>query len=414
VLAEQGVSALDNIDVSKLTEDTGNRGLDSPSKMVAINLANGNPIFREKLRLKLEQSGGLHYDLDTGGVFVKRGKGSESKRGSGRGSGNTGGEDDGGGMGADAESTPGQGSSERKKGKAKRVRHVADNEDSNDGEGSEEGRAGGGAESSLMKRRRKAELSIGVPAALPGQSDTGVMGPPEDTPGTKLMKYRSGMPLSSSNLHGMNLESPFSLEKHVGFESGYPISADTPTLAKLMNLIPPMSKSIGSDLKFDFDEVVQHFHSPRTQLEVAARWGGGSGQATNLDSTTSIGSIDSVFNFSIDGGGGGPLSKASLEAVDSMFKQQPHESNSNQFSARSHTPSHSLAEAADHGSSGGLFSSGGFSTTPGNNSKSALSARSSDGGFKNIGSGSQPPGSAQKLLVGLLAVFVFVFVFSFR
>lgn len=51
VLAEQGSSALETVDVTKLTEGMGTtndaiRGLDSPSKMVAINLANGNPLFR--------------------------------------------------------------------------------------------------------------------------------------------------------------------------------------------------------------------------------------------------------------------------------------------------------------------------------------------------------------------------------
>ena len=51
MLEEQGASALDNVDVNKLTEGLNNssdstKGLDSPSKMVAINLANGNPLFR--------------------------------------------------------------------------------------------------------------------------------------------------------------------------------------------------------------------------------------------------------------------------------------------------------------------------------------------------------------------------------
>lgn len=358
VLAEQGVSALDNIDVSKLTEDNGTRGLDSPSKMVAINLANGNPIFREKLRLKLEQSGGLHYDIDTGGVFVKRGK---SHDGSGRRRSGSMNDDDVG-------YTPSTGD-RRSKIKGKKVRHL--DEDSNDG--SEDGRRGG--ESSLMKRRRKTELSIGVP----GSTHTD-MGPPEDTPGTKIMKYRSGMPLSSGNLHGM-LESPLSLEKHVGFESGYPISADTPTLAKLMNLIPPMSKSIGSDLKFDFDEVVQHFHSPRTQLEVAARWGGVASSApTNLDSATSIGSIDSVFNFSMDG----PLSKASMEAVDSMYK---HARDSGISISGRNTPSMSDADA-----SGQIFSSH-VSSTPGQRSGRL------DSSHRGTEYGNLSSGSAQKLVM---------------
>lgn len=366
MLAEQGVSALDNVDVSKLTEDNGTRGLDSPSKMVAINLANGNPIFREKLRLKLEQSGGLHYDLDTSGVFVKRGKDGSSRK-----SGSSQADDDG-----DLMSTPG--TNDRRRMKSKKSRQFDD--ESNDG--SEDGRRGGG-ESSLMKRRRKAELSIGVPA-----SQLTDMGPPEDTPGTKIMKYRSGLPSSSGNLHCM-LESPLSLEKHVGFESGYPISADTPTLSKLMNLIPPMSKTIGSDLKFDFDEVVQHFHSPRTQLEVAARWGGvAAGQQTNLDSTTSIGSIDSVFNFSIDG----PLSKASKDAVDSMYRQSRDPGN---MGTAGTTPSHGEHGFSEHGGGGGVVFSSSFPSTPGQKSNQL---RSVDSSSRNVGSGSQQQGSNQKLV----------------
>ena len=365
VLAEQGVAALDNIDVSKLTEDNGTRGLDSPSKMVAINLANGNPIFREKLRMKLEQSGGLHYDLDTGGMFMKRGKPSDGGRRRGSG-------EEGNSAERGAGSTPST-SERRTKSKSKKVRHL--DEDSNDG--SEDGRRGG--ESSLMKRRRKAELSI-----VPMSSHLTDMGPP-DTPGSKLMKYRSGLPSSSGNLHGM-LESPLSLEKHVGFESGYPISADTPTLAKLMNLIPPMSKSIGSDLKFDFDEVVQHFHSPRTQVEVAARWGGvASGQPTNLDSTTSIGSIDSVFNFSADSA----LSKSSMEAVESMYKQ-PRDNNNVETYA-SNAPSDM---GMGNGNPSGMVFSTDFPDTPGPSS----APRSADSSIRSSGVPTQQAGSAQKLV----------------
>lgn len=44
VLAEQGASALDSLDMNSLT-DRG-KALDSPSRMVALNLANGNPLFR--------------------------------------------------------------------------------------------------------------------------------------------------------------------------------------------------------------------------------------------------------------------------------------------------------------------------------------------------------------------------------
>jgi len=49
--------------ISKL-RDAGIKTLNSPSRMVALQLANGNPKFREKLRQKLEASGGINYRVD--------------------------------------------------------------------------------------------------------------------------------------------------------------------------------------------------------------------------------------------------------------------------------------------------------------------------------------------------------------
>lgn len=45
VMAEQGEDAMQAVDVSKFT-DMSLRPQDSPSRMVALNLANGNPLFR--------------------------------------------------------------------------------------------------------------------------------------------------------------------------------------------------------------------------------------------------------------------------------------------------------------------------------------------------------------------------------
>lgn len=362
VLEEQGASALDNVDVNKLTEGLNNssdstKGLDSPSKMVAINLANGNPLFRDKLRQKLEFSGGIHYDLDANAmsVFVKRNKSDSSRRYSGDGKnkplspstdGDVAENRDSLGFGASLES-----SSERpNKSRKKKVRHA--DEDGSNSPGSRDR----SSESSLMKRRRKAALQISV-NPVTGQAITShrtEMGPPEDTPAGKLKYKRIPSVGNLSNL----LESPLSLDKHVGFDVGYPIAADTPTLSKLMNLIPPMSKSgVGSDLKFDFDEVVQHFHSPRTQIEVSARWNAGG--ATNLDSTTSIGSMDSIFNFTAEG----PLSKSSLEAVNAMYKDSARDSSSAGQHVGNGTNSKSGAAAAGNDyDSHALFSH--FANTP--------------------------------------------------
>ena len=118
------------------------------------------------------------------------------------------------------------------------------------------------------------------------------MGPPApgDTPS------RKGFIFKGAKDHSLNgpLESPLSLDKHVSFDGNFNITADTPTLSKLMNLIPPQSVKPGStltsdSLRFDFDEIVQHFPSPRAGDLSSSTWG-----SLNIDSTASIGSF---FNF---------------------------------------------------------------------------------------------------------------------
>ena len=116
------------------------------------------------------------------------------------------------------------------------------------------------------------------------------MGPPGDTPSRKGFIFNKG-----TKDHSLNgpLESPLSLDKHVSFDGSFNITADTPTLSKLMNLVPPSAKpgsTLTSDsLRFDFDEIVQHFPSPRAGDLSSSTWG-----SLNIDSTTSIGSF---FNF---------------------------------------------------------------------------------------------------------------------
>ena len=142
------------------------------------------------------------------------------------------------------------------------------------------------------------------------------MGPPEDTP-------HKGYRLKGKDLTIGTLESPLSLDKH-NIDTPFNMNiVETPTLSKLMNLIPSsrnMNNLTSDSLKFDFDEIVQHFPSPHNQnyppLTLTSTRNNnngnsqGQGSSTfdlpsstwanlNIDSTTSIGSIHSnIFNFS--------------------------------------------------------------------------------------------------------------------
>jgi hypothetical protein len=133
------------------------------------------------------------------------------------------------------------------------------------------------------------------------------MGPPDDTP-------RKGYKFKGKDLTIGPLESPLSLslDKH-GLDLNV---AETPTLSKLMNLIPSSSKGghgLTSDsLKFDFDELVQHFPSPHHPSTFSPRnsscdlpsstWAG-----LGIETATSIGSIGtSFFNFPESATGLGP------------------------------------------------------------------------------------------------------------
>lgn len=149
----------------------------------------------------------------------------------------------------------------------------------------------------LMKRRRKMELKLEVGAG--GKSAQHRMGPPDDTP-RKLLKLGKNSARGASSLAGP-LESPLSLDKHVNFDDNFPVAADTPTLHKLMTLLPgstkPLSTLTSDSLKFDFDEVVQQFPSPHPGG--SSSFGGANETSTwssqNMDSCGSVGSIGSGF-----------------------------------------------------------------------------------------------------------------------
>jgi len=183
-----------------------------------------------------------------------------------------------------------------------------------------------------MKRRRKQELQIHVEGTasmhlghiLAGFHD---MGPPDDTP-------RRSLRLRSTNRDAVTgmLESPGSMEKHVAFSDGFlldgmpygPLSlqADTPGGGIIqrdpssIGKTPSSAGPTNDSLKFDFDEVVAHFPSPRLGNVGASpsRWSGGS-----------TGSFEqSMFNFPDSGGGGlnhslsgsfGGLQRSALEAA---------------------------------------------------------------------------------------------------
>jgi hypothetical protein len=148
---------------------------------------------------------------------------------------------------------------------------------------------------SIIKRRKRGELQIHVD----GGSQNHAMGPPEDTPGSRY-RLRSVGPLTS--MLG-SLESPFGgfdsslsllggLDKHTMF--GDPFSAETPGKYFDAPLSKPMSTLTSDSLRFDFDEVVQHFPSPKTGEKLGSspmRWG------YNMPGSTEPTDGQSVFTF---------------------------------------------------------------------------------------------------------------------
>lgn len=117
------------------------------------------------------------------------------------------------------------------------------------------------------------------------------------------------------------------LDKHVMFGDAFAHVIDTPGGKLAHFLDPPLSKALSStlssadSLRFDFDEVAQHFPSPRPGEHLGAspgRWG----SVYNMPGSTESVS-GSVFTFdranvdvgSSDAAGGGGYPKSALDAV---------------------------------------------------------------------------------------------------
>jgi myb proto-oncogene protein len=247
--------------------DAGIKALNSPSRMVALQLANGNPKFRDKLRQKLEASGGINYRVDDlgGNEYCVKGKG----------------------RGSDIRPPK---SKSKKRGGASGMGMGMGDENS----------------ATLMKRRRKQELQIMVDSTTSGSAmGMGFTTLPDDTPRRSIRLNSRG----SKDINGL-LESPLSIEKHVAFSDCFldsslgPLSLHNETpgaaLRRLSGEPSTSSKAPGStltndSLRFDFDEVVQHFPSPRLGVV------GSSPHRWSIGSAGSFGS--GIFNFPDSGGG---------------------------------------------------------------------------------------------------------------
>ena len=333
-------------DVSKL-RDAGIKALNSPSRMVALQLANGNPKFREKLRQKLEASGGINYrvdDIDGSDFCSKKGRGGDLR--------------------------PPK-SKAKKRGGSSMLQY----EDSN-----------------LIKRRRKQDLQIMVDPTTSG-SAMGMgftsMGIAEDTPRRSMRINSKG----SKDINGL-LESPLSIEKHVAFTDSFldgplgPLSLQglTPgaTARRLSgdpsssNKGAPGSALTNDSLRFDFDEVVQHFPSPGNGIS------GSSPHRWSLGSAGSFGS--GSFNFPDSAGGDRKSSGTMDEAVDAANIAMASSSGGRQRKTR-----HSLNSSKSSTSSLGLGDSldidalieGGNSSLDGLASPEAATASSSSSSSSN-------------------------------
>lgn len=250
-------------DVHSLANMDENLPLKSPSRMVALQLANGNPTFRDKLKRKLEESG-VHFEMeDAAGVFGSlgcAGNGRKTKNGK--------------------PPLPMDDSKRSTKMRQKRKAPTAPEVDN----------------SSIIRRRTKRELAISVQGTA-AQIHAGLPLGSGSTP------FRSiNMPMQG--VQGYGTVSPLNVDRHVNFGDDY-YSNGLGSLGTLVGL--PLGdtpgkgflESTGSAQKdpgsssgtgtpgFDFDEVVQSFPSPRGTT-------GGSPSRWSLGSTGSGG----VFSFS--------------------------------------------------------------------------------------------------------------------
>lgn len=171
---------------------------------------------------------------------------------------------------------------------------------------------------SIMKRRRNTDLKISI-----GASSNDSRG--SDTPyqGYKMNRGDAALPLSlASNFSGNLLESPLSGGPNLLFPLG-----ETPTnRVGLVHFDPLLSKPLASlntgdpeSMRFDFDEVVQHFPSPRPGETL--------GNSPNRWSAGSAGSGSSTFGmgvFQFPGEGRGSLGSSGTEGSDSALMQDLH------------------------------------------------------------------------------------------
>lgn len=191
---------------------------------------------------------------------------------------------------------------------------------------------------------------------------------------------------------GSILESPFGMDKHVMFGDMFPglLSADTP--GRLMHLDPPLSvlsaagsrplstMSNGDSLRFDFDEVVQHFPSPRSGAQLGAspgRWCSGS--------TVSVGS-SSIFTFPdglypkgvMEGGGAtGAADAASGQlSVKNIYAKKMRRAHKEDSGNRDDE-----ASSSNTSSSNGINNS---SSSSGSSSSSSSSSMAHGGGRRNV------------------------------
>ena len=298
--APMEVEAVDKsrMDVHSLATLEDSLPLKSPSRMVAMQLANSNPTFREKLKKKLEESG-VTFEMED---FAGFGGALPIVRAIGRG--NT----KGGKPPLSGVNDYDEKGSKPLKMRQKRKSNQIEEEDK---------------QSSIIRRRRKAELQISINGTA-AQIHAAKMDPPNGTP------YRGYGVSSTGSLVGA--VSPLNADKHVVFGDdlycgglgslgnliGLPVS-DTPGKN---GIATGTDASQSSTPRFDFDEVVQHFPSPRGS-------GGPLGSSPSRWSGGSAGSFGSgTFNFPDSSKSKDGQSVASLKQ-NSHSKRNRRTSNSN-------------------------------------------------------------------------------------
>ena len=273
-------------DVQSLANIDDSLPLKSPSRMVALQLANGNPLFREKLKKKLEDSG-VTFEMDEAtGVLGTLGANTANNR-------------------KPAKKLPLSSST------------GVENDDKSKPAKMRQKRKAGGDNSSIMRRRRKQDIEI----AITGTAAQIHPGGPMMVGGTPFRSLGFGYGPTGQP----GTVSPLNVDKHVNFGDdlysagalgslgnlmGLPIG-DTPAKGFLSDGGSSSSgqKDLnGSTPRFDFDEVVQGFPSPRGSA------GGAVGSSPSRWSMGSSGSA-SIFVF--------PDSKGKEQGRHSMSGEPP-------------------------------------------------------------------------------------------